>query len=479
MEEGSRSRRDWVVILLLGAIALYCGWIHRSFATDDAFITYRYARNIARGDGFVYNLNEPVLGTTTPLYTLFLALWGWLTGQDIRLVSHVVSMLSLWIGAILLYYLEKDSGTLLASAISFVFISNPLLVSAVGMETCFLSMLLLSALTTFLKGRLVLTGMLLGLLILTRYEMALFAGILAMHFLVKHRRIPFWLMPTAAVLLAWMAFAWLTFGNVIPQSALAKLAAAKHPFIVGAFVWWRVYAAESAWYNLVLPLALLGCYAAVRSRKGGQANVFILAWSGIYFVAASLVAGSFPWYYGPLIPGLSILLVWGGEILTELLDLLLGRLRCGEHLTRALHVSVLAVIALSLVGVQITLWATGKATDQGRMVDARYVTYREAADWLKRHADDGQTLATPEIGILGYYTEMQIIDLYGLVTPDLTPWAAEDLRDTMRRAIELYAPDYIITDKDPLIEMLQYSSEYEPTQRFGNGTHTLYENTKR
>jgi hypothetical protein len=479
MEKEGRRQWDWIVILFLGVIALYCGWVHRNFAGDDAFITYRYARNIANGHGFVYNLHKPVLGTTTPLYTLWLALWGKLLGRDIRLVSHWVSIFSLWIGAILLYYLGKSSGVFLALTVSLIFISNPLLVSSMGMETCFLNMILLSALTSYLKDKFALTGVLLGLLMLTRYETALFAGVLATHFLMRRKQVPFWLMFTVAIFLAWVVFAWLTFGNVVPQSALAKLAAAKHPFIVGAFVWWRVYAVQVAWYNLLLPLALLGVYTAIRIRVGEQANVFILVWSGVYFVAASLVAGSFPWYYGPLIPGLSILVVAGIELVAKLLSSLLSLFRSTENLTQVLQTGVLTVVALGLVGVQILLWTKGRATYQGQVVDARYVVYREVAEWLNRHASDDDTLATPEIGVLGYYTDMRIIDLYGLVTPSLTPWAAQDIRDTLRNAIELYAPDYIITDKKPLIELLQQSSEYELVQRFGDDAYALYENTKR
>jgi hypothetical protein len=48
-----------------------CVWPDR--AQDDAFITYRYARNLATGRGFVYNEGERVLGTTTPLYAMILA----------------------------------------------------------------------------------------------------------------------------------------------------------------------------------------------------------------------------------------------------------------------------------------------------------------------------------------------------------------------------------------------------------------------
>ena len=49
-------------------------------ALEDAFITFRYARNIAQGLGFVYNPGERVLGTTTPLQTLLLAGLGFLFG---------------------------------------------------------------------------------------------------------------------------------------------------------------------------------------------------------------------------------------------------------------------------------------------------------------------------------------------------------------------------------------------------------------
>src|SRR5438093_3627463 len=55
----------------LGALAvrLHVG----PLTIDDAFITYRYARNFAEGLGLVYNPGQAVLGTTTPLYALMMA----------------------------------------------------------------------------------------------------------------------------------------------------------------------------------------------------------------------------------------------------------------------------------------------------------------------------------------------------------------------------------------------------------------------
>ena len=65
---------------LIVALALLARFIPGPRTIDDAFITFRYARNILAGQGFVYNPGEAVLGTTTPLYTLLMAGLGALTG---------------------------------------------------------------------------------------------------------------------------------------------------------------------------------------------------------------------------------------------------------------------------------------------------------------------------------------------------------------------------------------------------------------
>ncbi len=56
---------------------------------DDAFITFRYSRNIVSGAGFVYNPGVHTLGTTTPLYTLLMALISAITGHsDFQWYAH-------------------------------------------------------------------------------------------------------------------------------------------------------------------------------------------------------------------------------------------------------------------------------------------------------------------------------------------------------------------------------------------------------
>ena len=58
------------LIFLLIVIGTTWYW---EYSQDDVYITYRYSRNIALGNGFVFNLCERVQGTTTPLFALLMA----------------------------------------------------------------------------------------------------------------------------------------------------------------------------------------------------------------------------------------------------------------------------------------------------------------------------------------------------------------------------------------------------------------------
>ena len=67
-----------MAIVIFCCSAAFLGFTNHRFIldTDDTYIKYRYAANIATGHGFVYNIGERVLGTTLPLFTLLLAAMG-------------------------------------------------------------------------------------------------------------------------------------------------------------------------------------------------------------------------------------------------------------------------------------------------------------------------------------------------------------------------------------------------------------------
>ena len=59
--------------------------------SDDAFISFRYAKNWAEGSGLVYNAGEYVEGYTNLLWTLILGL-GMMGGISPELLSHLLSL---------------------------------------------------------------------------------------------------------------------------------------------------------------------------------------------------------------------------------------------------------------------------------------------------------------------------------------------------------------------------------------------------
>jgi len=70
------DRATWVAWLLVLLALVWAGWGAGSawWTTDDAFISFRYARNLVDGAGLVFNPGERVEGYTNPLWTVWAAL---------------------------------------------------------------------------------------------------------------------------------------------------------------------------------------------------------------------------------------------------------------------------------------------------------------------------------------------------------------------------------------------------------------------
>jgi 4-amino-4-deoxy-L-arabinose transferase-like glycosyltransferase len=94
-------RAAWLIFLIAAAVRIFWHW-HTGFTADDAFITFRYADNLAHGLGFVYNAGENVMGTSTPLFTLILSLFS-LAGIKPIIAAFIVSLFCTGLTAVILY----------------------------------------------------------------------------------------------------------------------------------------------------------------------------------------------------------------------------------------------------------------------------------------------------------------------------------------------------------------------------------------
>ena len=68
-----RNKRARVLFFLVLAVTAVVWAGSLSWVGDDAFISFRYARNLAEGNGLVFNVGERVEGYTNFLWTLLMA----------------------------------------------------------------------------------------------------------------------------------------------------------------------------------------------------------------------------------------------------------------------------------------------------------------------------------------------------------------------------------------------------------------------
>ena len=274
-----QTRFDMGVWVGLAIFSIIFGVIYSRFTQDDAFITYRYARNLAEGIGFVYNPGEWVLGTTTPLYTLILAAIAFLTKLDVATISFMVCVFSLWMGSGFLYELGKTQTKDFGLTVALLYLTCPFLPQFMGMESYFLLFLFIFTAWLYERNKYLLSSIICGLLILVRYEMAIFVILLCIFDFARKRRFPVWILPGLIPVLVWVIFAVITFGSPIPLSASAKLIASNTPFTLGLAGYIYSFIGRLSLWLLVIAFFFIGLFSILRTRKlhGGYFLIVIYA----------------------------------------------------------------------------------------------------------------------------------------------------------------------------------------------------------
>ena len=196
--------------------------------TDDAFITYTYARNLAEGNGLVYNPGERVMGFTSILYTLLLAGFYYLGFHKLWFISLILDCL--FIPAILLILREMTNKSHLFSygVILYLLFQPAFSFPIPGMETGLFLFCLISSLFTLSKNKYLLSSFLAGITVLVRPEGVLLFPIVMTKSLwdfEKGRlRDNWWKFLLAYIIPVGIVFVSLTlyYGSPIPQSIVAK-----------------------------------------------------------------------------------------------------------------------------------------------------------------------------------------------------------------------------------------------------------------
>jgi hypothetical protein len=506
------SRWNWVVVSLLAAIALVLGIALHLLAVDDAFITYRYAHNLASGNGFTYNSGDPVLSTTAPLWALTLAA-GALLSPNIPALANVLSTIALAAGAILLFLMGRREGAPWVGALAALFlVTCPLLWLSLGLETTAFLALALGALLAYRRSRLYLAAVLLALATLTRADGLVLAAVLAaergfvilrsaatknltlaqklprcnrdssLPSVAQNDTIPR-IGGAAALYVAVMLplLAWLTwqFGSPLPATLAAKRAQAElgitgfyahTSYLGGLGILLRARLAQTPLYLLFVPAVVVGLLAMW--RRAGWVRMLV-AWGAAHLLGYTLLGVTpYYWYYAPLAPGLVGLAALG---VVESVNWL-GRKGIGRLVNWGLGGGWAGLLLVALLWSDLAMMRAldGPVPPPDNPVskvlpEAKVDVYEQAGRWLRANTPPEALVGVTEVGVMGYYSERPMLDFLGLLEPDVAEALA---RGDLTWALLRYQPDYLaLTAVSPLYAYdlradPWFQAAYAPVQTF-------------
>ena len=344
MRSASLADRYWLILsigLARFALGLWLGF--RPF--DDTYITFRYALNLATGFGFVYNIGEHVLGTTSPLWAMALAALR-LAHVPIELGALTLSLTLDVATTVLLFRLlvslDYSADISLAAAVLFLCWFDYFSLARSGMETSCFVFLATAALYSIVSSRLPRAAVCCALASLTRPEGAVLVALLLIALwrvrsTIARRDVAACLAPLLIIAGGWAVYAIGTFGSVVPQSVMAKATMASDPGL-RRFSWVNLalfflkgqYGGDilERTYLQLMPLAtalsgvaataLLWDVVRARDDMAVRRTLALLCFPACYVtgLALSHAFTFFPWYYGPVYPFLAALTMVGVATLT-------------------------------------------------------------------------------------------------------------------------------------------------------------------
>ncbi len=400
-----RASLRWIV--LAAALALFAVAFarYRTELIDDAYISLRYARHLAHGQGLVWNPGEAVEGYTDFLWVILLSLAG-----ATPAAAWVFGAIA---GALLIVFIASPPERLRvpgpAGALLPLVVAAHLALpywSAKGLETALFTLLVTGGLFLHAgaggtgQGASGPRGALLGihflsLAALTRPEGLLFLG-LAVVDRARRRGDPARLLAVllpVLLLAPHFAFRLAYYGYPFPNTYYAKVGAGTEQFLRGLHYLSKFFFRPESLFFLAALLA-----ATRRGPHRFLAVAVAAACAGIVYVGGDAF-GAYR-FVVPVLPALCLLTVAG-----------FGRL--AERLPRALAGPAPPALALVMAA---ALFAGSRAPIEAEERGVRRFTELmvEVGKLLKERTPEWMTIALNPSGAIPYYSERRAIDMLGL-----------------------------------------------------------------
>ncbi len=406
------------------------------FPLDDSYIHLQFAQNLAQGNGLAFMPERPVPASTSPLWTALLAPAAAISPSAAMGWAKALGALFFLLAAADLSGFARDLGarrsTSLLAGVLMVLTETLAFSALSGMEVSLFVWLLVRGLRCWSReearncGALVTPaiwvllvsalarpeGLLVVALALTervvrsrwsggRGRSREIAGVLALGGLI--------LVPTFGLFLWWS-------GSPLPTTFTVK-AGSGHQWLPSTRDLFRFTDILFRVQPAMTVLAGAGAISLLRRNRSLLPALWLfglpIAYSALNAPGQPVLLGNFGRYAFPLLPFVVLLGCLGLE---DLMTHAREYLRLNGHLGRSVAAIGVAIVVLPCVF--STLNGAGRSALAVRNVEQSDV---RAARWIQDNLP-GQRIGAQDIGALGLFSDAQVVDLVGLVNPEILPF---------------------------------------------------------
>lgn len=381
-----------------------CASFFAGYVKDDAYISLRYARNLASGHGLVFNVGERLEGYTNFLWIALSAPSFWLGADPLVWVKAMglgagaAATLYVYAGARWLRRDEPDSAADGIAPLAFATSTSVSLWAMSGLEGCFMALCSVAGWLHLHRGRdrespreLALASAWFLAAALTRPEgHALFAfGVLALLAgAAARRRVDRGILAFFGIFLAvavpYHLFRVTYFGDWLPNTFYVKASAGPEVWEQG-----RKYLAEFVGFNANAALLMLAP-AALAARKGAVPRLHALAVAAFFALYLAKIGRDEMKHFRLYLPALPLLCLMAGEGVR----IVVAPLR-RVHPRAPEAVAALAALALALPAVDYTM---GHHRAEADFVRQSETGFQAMGRYMEERARPGDTAIFQDMG---------------------------------------------------------------------------------
>lgn len=406
------------------------------FPLDDPWIHLTFAKNFSKYFSFSYYKNEIVTaGSTSPIYTFLLSFAFFITYNEF-IMSYFFGIIFLVLSAMFFYKLSSiDFGkeNFYALLVTAILIVDKWLnfIAGSGMETTMFIFILISTVYFYKKRLPIPFAIFLGLILWTRPDGIALIAALVIDYLIQiklsksNKEIILFekkdlikiLIISGIIVSVYFLMNLILSGSLFPNTYNAKLTYYTPEFrsrstFFKIEVWEYFTSGAYLIFMIGFLLNFIFIFKDVFKNKYNPSilySLFVIILILIYYIKLPY-AHRFGRYLMPVIP---FFLISAFLFYRDFAKLI------GEYLkSRQIAISLFIIIcSLTLIFSFLNYLDNRKLYAE----HCKYINDRQvaAALWIKNNTNETDIIATHDVGAIGYYSDRKIIDVAGLITPEL------------------------------------------------------------